>query len=64
MKTKANIGVALVITFAVTPVIGIILHLKSHGIIIQPRYVLKTIHWMFGYAMTALLSIGPSSERC
>lgn len=28
MKTNANIGIALVITFAVTMVIGIILHLK------------------------------------
>ena len=57
MKTKANIGIALVITFAVTLIIGIILHLKGHGIIIQPRGVLKTAHWIFGYAMTALLFI-------
>ena len=57
MKTKANIGIALVITFAVTLVIGILLHLKGHGIIIQPRGVLKTIHWIFGYAMTVLLFI-------
>lgn len=57
MKTKANIGLALVITFSVTLIIGIILHLKSHGIIVQPRGVLKTIHWIFGYAMTALLCV-------
>lgn len=57
MKTKANNGIALVITFAVTLVIGIILHLKSHGIIIQPRGVLKTVHWIFGYSMTALMYI-------
>lgn len=57
MKSKANIGIALVITFAVTLVTGIILHLKSHGIIAQPRGVLKTVHWIFGYAMTALLII-------
>lgn len=57
MKTKANIGIALVIAFAVTLVIGIILHLKSHGIIVEPRDVLKSIHWIFGYAMTALLFI-------
>lgn len=57
MKTKTNIGIALVITFAVTLIIGIILHLKGHGIIIQPRGVLKTVHWIFGYAMTALLFI-------
>lgn len=57
MKTKANIGIALVITFAVTLIIGIILHLKSHGITVQPRSVLKTVHWIFGYAMTVLLFI-------
>ena len=57
MKTKANIGLALVITLAVTLVTGIILHLKSHGIIMQPRSVLKIIHWLVGYAMTALLII-------
>lgn len=57
MKTRANIGIALVIAFAITLVTGIILHLKSHGIIIQPRGVLKTLHWIFGYAMTALLFI-------
>ncbi len=57
MKSKANIGIALVITFAATLIIGIMLHLKSHGIIIQPRGVLKIVHWIFGYAMTALLFI-------
>lgn len=57
MKTKANIGIALVITFAVTLIIGIILHLKSHGITVRPRSVLKTVHWIFGYAMTVLLFI-------
>lgn len=57
MKTKANIGIALVITFVVTLAIGIMLHLKSHGILIQPRSVLKNTHWVFGYAMTALFLI-------
>lgn len=57
MRTKANIGIALVIAFAVTLIIGIILHLKGHGIIIQPRGVLKTVHWIFGYAMAVLLLI-------
>lgn len=57
MKTKANIGIALAIAFAVTLIMGIILHLKSHGILIQPRGVLKIIHWGFGYAMTVLLFI-------
>lgn len=57
MKTKANIGIALVITFAITLFIGIILHLKNHGIVFQPRCVLKIVHWIPGYAMTALLII-------
>lgn len=57
MKTKANIGIALVIAFVVTLTIGIILHLKSHGILIQPRGVLKITHWVFGYAMTTFLFI-------
>ncbi len=57
MKSKANIGIALVFTFAATLIIGIMLHLKSHGLIIQPRGVLKAVHWIFGYAMTVLLFI-------
>lgn len=57
MKSKANIGIALVITFAVTLITGIILHLKSHVILVQPRDVLKVVHWSFGYAMTVLLCI-------
>lgn len=57
MKQKANIGIALIITFAITLIIGIILHLKSHGILMQPRDVLKTLHWVAGYAMTALFII-------
>lgn len=57
MKNKANIGMALVITFAVALITGIILHLKNHGIIIQPRGVIKIIHWTFGYAMSALFFI-------
>lgn len=57
MKTKANIGIALVIVFAATLITGIMLHLKSHGIIIQPRGTLKAVHWVLGYAMTVLLCI-------
>lgn len=57
MKSKVNIGIALAIAFAVTLITGIILHLKSHGIVMQPRSVLKIIHWVFGYAMTVLLCI-------
>lgn len=57
MKNKANIGIALVIAFALTLITGIILHLKSHGILVQPRGVLKAVHWIFGYDMTLLLCV-------
>lgn len=57
MKTKANIGITLVIGFAITLIIGIILHLKSHGIVLEPRKILKIIHWVAGYAMTVLLCV-------
>lgn len=57
MKTKANIGLALVVSLVLTIIIGFILHLKSHGILIQPRSILKITHWTFGYAMAALLFI-------
>lgn len=56
-RTKADIGIALVICFVITLAIGIVLHLKSHGIIVQPRGALKIAHWMPGYAMTALLYV-------
>lgn len=57
MRTKANIGLLLLIAFAVALTIGVILHLKSHGIIVEPRSALKVIHWVFGYAMTALVLV-------
>ena len=57
MKTKTDIGTALAIAFAATLITGILLHLKSHGIIIQPRAFLKTAHWISGYAMSAFLLI-------
>ena len=55
MKTKANIGIALVIAFVITLTIGVILHLKSHGIVVQPRGALLFIHWtQFGKTLNAL----------
>lgn len=50
-KTKANVGLTLVLLFVITLVTGIILHLKSHGTIIQPRGVIKVIHWVAGILM-------------
>lgn len=53
-KTKADVGMTLVILFLITLVTGIILHLKAHGTIIQPRGVIKVVHWVAGFLMAAL----------
>ncbi len=53
-KLKANIGMTLVILFAITLVTGIILHLKKHGIIIEPRSGIKIVHWIAGFLMVGL----------
>lgn len=52
-KTKANVGMTLLILFLITLITGVILHLKSHGIILQPRSVIKIVHWMAGFLMVA-----------
>lgn len=49
--SKANVGMTLVILFLITLITGIILHLKSHGIIIQPRGAIKVVHWVSGLLM-------------
>lgn len=41
----------LLVLFVITLATGIILHLKKHGIIIEPRPVIKTIHWLAGFSM-------------
>lgn len=51
VKSKANVGMTLLILFLIVLVTGIILHLKSHGTIIQPRGVIKMIHWIAGILM-------------
>lgn len=43
----------LVVLFLITLTTGIILHLKSHGTIVQPRSVIKVIHWVAGLSMVA-----------
>lgn len=50
-KTKANIGLTLVILFLTTLITGIILHLKKHGVVVEPRQVIKIIHWAAGFLM-------------
>lgn len=50
-KSKANIGMTLIILFLITLITGVILHLKSHGTIIQPRGIIKIVHWIAGFFM-------------
>lgn len=52
-KLKANVGMTLLVLFLVTFATGIVLHLKSHGILIQPRSVIKMVHWIAGFLMVA-----------
>lgn len=54
LQQKANVGTAMMILFAVTLLSGIILHLKKHGILIEPRNVIKIVHWTCGFAMGLL----------
>ncbi len=56
-KSKANLGMTLVVLFAITLVTGIILHLKKHGMIVEPRPVIKCIHWIAGFLMVGLSCI-------
>lgn len=51
LKSKANVGMTLVVLFIITLVTGIILHLKKHGIVVEPRPVIKTVHWLAGFMM-------------
>ena len=53
-KTKASLGMTLIVLFLATLVTGIILHLKKHGIIIEPRPGIKVVHWICGFVMAAL----------
>lgn len=56
-NSKANVGMTLVILFAITLVTGIILHLKKHGVIIESRSVIKIIHWVAGFLMVGFACI-------
>lgn len=57
LKQKTNIGMAMIILFAITIITGIILHLKKHGILIEPRVAIKIIHWICGFALCGLTII-------
>ena len=60
MKTstqRAAVGTALIILILLTAVTGVILHLKKHGILIEPRAVIKVVHWCSGLLMVVAASI-------
>lgn len=44
----------LLVLFLLTVGTGVMLHMKSHGIIFQPRAVIKVFHWIFGIGMVML----------
>ncbi len=56
-QSKANVGMILLILFIVTLVTGVILHLKKHGIVIEPRSVIKIVHWVSGFLMVGLACV-------
>lgn len=53
---KKTVDTTLCVTFILVLATGIMLHLKSHGILIQPRPVLKAIHYILGFLMTACVA--------
>ena len=53
----------LLVLFLVTFVTGIILHLKKHGILIEPRSVIKIIHWIAGFLMVAFACVHAGQFR-
>lgn len=56
-KVKSNTGIALLVMFAITLVTGIILHLKKYGVVVEPRNVIKIIHWLGGFTMVFLVGL-------
>lgn len=56
LKQKRTVDTLLAISFIIVLVTGVMLHLKKHGIIIEPRSILKAIHYYTGFFMTACLA--------
>lgn len=54
---KTIIDSALVLCFVVVLTTGVMLHLKKHGIIIEPRPLLKMLHYCTGFVMVALTAV-------
>ena len=58
-RYKRIIDTVLTACLVIVAATGIMLHLKKHGISIEPRYVLKAIHYYAGYffSLCALLHV-------
>ena len=60
LHTKRRIDTALAVTALLTALTGIALHLKKHGILIEPRAALKVVHYALGFAMLACATLHAS----
>ena len=58
-RYKRIIDTVLTVCLVIVAATGIMLHLKKHGIVIEPRAVLKAIHYYAGYlfSLCALLHV-------
>ena len=58
-RYKRIIDTVLTASLVIVAATGIMLHLKKHGIVIEPRAVLKAIHYYAGYlfSLCALLHV-------
>lgn len=58
-RYKSIIDTVLTACLVIVAATGIMLHLKKHGIVIEPRAVLKAIHYYAGYlfSLCALLHV-------
>jgi magnesium-transporting ATPase (P-type) len=50
-KKRTNVAVSLLVLFLATFITGFTLHLKKHGIVVEPRPLIKLSHWMIGVLM-------------
>lgn len=56
-KLKILNDSALTLCFFGVLITGIMLHLKKHGLIIEPRPVLKAVHYGIGFGMTLFAAV-------
>ncbi len=60
LQTKRRIDTALAVTALLTALTGIALHLKKHGILVEPCAVLKVVHYVVGFVMLACATLHAS----